>query len=352
MASKKGICPYCNYRAPIESRIFPVNAEATVCYCPSCLRELNPKKAIENYTGIVTRMVDKADKTLFVACDPVKAYHQYAEVLEVEGDNYRALLGRILCLIYTSKVRKEYLSDANELLEGISHKGVDQTNNYVQALKTINFALEEYDTALIDRLIYKEHFYDEDCMKLYLAHLHDIIEFKKDILDKLKFIRKNYTTQDNSEVIKALEDEIEKKDHSLHGDKFTVDGVGYSFVKIKGDMAVIEKNNEVSNARFNKKHLKTLKEGVKGKKTIKDVVFKDYTPIIRARNISIPFLILLFAGAATLGVFAALSYQKIQTHFILYLVAAGVCFAVAIVLLIFILTLSNVLRKRKMRIDQ
>ncbi len=351
MASKKGICPYCNYRAPILSRIFLVNAEATVCYCPNCMRELAPKKAIENYTNTVNRLLEKADNTLFVACDPVKAYRQYADVLEVEGDNYRALLGRILCLIYTSKVRKEYLSDANELLEGISHKGVDQTNNYVQALKTINFALEEYDTALIDRLIYKEHFYDEDCMKLYLAHLYDIIEFKKDILDKLKYIRKNYTTQDNSEVIKTMEDEIEKKDHSLHGDNFTVDGVGYSFVKIKGDKAVIEKNNQVSNARFNKRHLKTLKEGAKGKKAIKDVVFKDYTPIIRVRNLSIPFFILLVLGAATCGVFAALQYT-IQMHFILFLVAGSICFAAAVVLFIFILIWTNVLRKRKMRIDQ
>ena len=351
MASKKGICPYCNYRASIVSRIFPVNAEATVCYCPNCMRKLAPIKAIENYNNIVSRLLEKADKTLFVACDPVKAYRQYADVLEVEGDNYRALLGRILCLIYTSKVRKEYLSDANELLEGISHKGIDQTNNYVQALKTINFALEEYDTALTNRLIYKEHFYDEDCMKLYLAHLYDIIEFKKDILEKLKYIRKNYTTQDNSEVIKLLEEDIEKKDHSLHGDKFTVDGVGYSFVKVKGDKAIIEKNNEISNARFNKRHLKTLKEGVKGKKTIKDVVFKDYTPIIKMRNISIPFLILLLIGTITCGVFAYLQYSQ-KMNFILFLIAGAICFAAALVLFVFILIWSNVLRKRKMRIDQ
>ena len=350
MASKKGICPYCNLKAPLESRVFPVNAEAATCFCPYCMHELQPKKAIENYNNLIEKMILKADRTLFVVCDPALAYREYANVLEVEENNYRALLGRILCLIYTSKVRKEYLSDANELLENIAHKGAEQTSNYVSALKKINFALDEYNFALLKRLNYKEHFYDEDCLILYLTHLYDILEFKKDILKRLKYIDKNYTTQNNTALIEELDAIIKQKEESLKEDKFTIDGVGYNFVKIAKGKAVIEKNNEVSYAKFNKFHAYTLKEGVKGKKYIKDQVFKDYTPIVRLKNLSLALIIVLLAGAASSGI-CSFACKENSTVFILCLVMAGIGALAAIALFVFHLIWRNVLKKRKMRID-
>ena len=95
MATKNGVCPYCQFNR-LENRIFPVNPDAVTVFCPSCMRELDPKKAIDGYNAIITQMVDKADNTLFVACDPVVAYQEYADVLEFESDNSKALLGRIL----------------------------------------------------------------------------------------------------------------------------------------------------------------------------------------------------------------------------------------------------------------
>ena len=176
MGTKKGLCPYCQPKR-IDHRIFQVNPEASTCYCPLCMREMEPKKAIDNYSKLINDLLAKADNTLFVACDPSLAYQQYADVLEFENNETHALIGRILCLVYMGKIRKSYLKEAHILLENTSFKGSDIVV-FVNFLEKINFALDEYETALIKKLTFREHFYDVECLKLYWVHLNSIIEMR------------------------------------------------------------------------------------------------------------------------------------------------------------------------------
>ena len=351
MATKNGICPHCQFNR-LDRRIFPVNPEAVTVYCPYCMRELDPKKSIELYNNIITKMLDKADNTLFVACDPVTAYLEYAEVLEVENHNPKALLGRILCLIYTSKVRKTYLSEANELLGEISYKGTEEVTNYVGFLKRINFALDEYDLALLKKLSIHKQFYDEECLKLYITRLVEIIEFKKDILDSLNKIKKDYITQKNDVLINLVSHSISEKENSLKTTKFLITGVGYKITRAGTDRVSINETGETINTHYNKGHLYTLNENDKrkGKKVIDDQVFRDYTPIIRMKKISIYMALTLMLAATGLGL-ASYFFINNQILFPVFIALAALCVVGFVILTILHFIWKSLLKKRKIRID-
>ena len=348
MATKNGVCPYCQINR-LQNRIFPVNPEASTVFCPSCMREIEPKKAIELYSSIIEKMVNKADSTLFVACDPVKAYQEYAEVLEVEPLNSRALLGRILCLIYTSKVRQSYLVEANELLGSITHKGAEEVAMYVNFLKRINFALDEYDLALLNRLTIRKYFYNEECLKHYLKRLSDIIKFKKEILDKLLQIKKDYVTQNNEVLINLISHNISEKESFLKSPKHLVSGEGYKYSKIVGDKIYVDRLDEVVNTKIYKHRDYTLTDNGRGRNAIKDKVFKDYTPIIKAKKISIYLSIFLLLVSIAAGGCAYYFFAN-KILFPVFVSVSIVSFIAFLTLFILHLVWKSTLKKRKLRI--
>ena len=349
MGTKRGVCPYCQSNN-LNHRIFLVNPEAATVFCPTCMREMEPKLAIDSYNKIIEKMLKKADHTLLVACDPVTAYRQYANVLEIEKNNSKALLGRILCLIYTSKVRVSYLVEATELLETITHKGVEELNNYVASLKKINFALDEYDQALYKRLTVRNAFYDEECLKLYLKHLYDIIKFKKNILGKLIAIKKDYASQDNEVLINMIDAKIEEKEVILKREHPLLVGTSYKYLKIMGEKVYLEQVNSKETFKFLKKRLPSLNE-TKGSRVIKDQVFKDYTPVINAMKMSSFFVVLFFLCAAGCGTASYFFYDRPDLLIFAILVSlAGVFFVLFISFVLLHFIWRKTLKKRKARI--
>ena len=296
MGTKKGLCPYCHPKR-IDHRIFQVNPEASTCFCPLCMKEMEPKKAIDNYSKLISDLLAKADNTLFVACDPSLAYQQYADVLEFENNETHALIGRILCLVYMGKVRKSFLKEAYILLENTSYKGSDIAV-FVNFLEKINFALDEYETALMKKLTFKEHFYDVECLKLYWVHLNDIIKMKELVLSNFKQIKKNYASQQNDEIINMLDNIINEKKRILTLEFRTTDGAGYKLTKFVNDKACVEKTGSEETNHFARFRLSTLDPNDKNKRLIKDEVFKDYTAIMKLRKVAIFFWSLLFLCCA------------------------------------------------------
>ena len=349
MATKNGVCPYCQL-SHLANRIFPVNPDASTVFCPSCMREIDPKKAIDGYNAIIKKMVDKADSTLFVACDPVVAYQEYADVLEYEPENSKALLGRILCLIYTSKVRKSYLVEANALLQIINHKGADEANNYVATLKRVNFALDEFDTALNKKLSFHGYYYDEECLKLYLKHLYDIFKFKSDILDKLLKLRKDYSSQKNEVLINLINHSVQEKERQLKGTKYLISGQGVRLSKIVGDKVYLEQTKDKVDYHYPRKHSFTLGEGDKTHKTIKDRIFKDYTPMIAMKKAAIVISVIMLLAALGLGI-TSYFYLDDKLFFYIFVISGGVAALIALILFIVYLVWRRILKKREMRID-
>ena len=349
MATKNGVCPHCQFNR-LERRIFPVNPEASTVFCPFCMRELNPTEAINSYNEIIEKMLKKADSTLLVACDPVLAYHEYADILEVEPNNSRALLGRILCLIYTSRIKRSYLVEANDLLSEIKYKGSEEVTNHVGFLRQINFALDEYDIALHKKLTHRGQFYDEECLTVYLKRLSEIIAFKKEILATLNKIKKDYVSQKNEILINLISHNISEKENSLRTSKFLITGIGYKVTRVNADKVFVAETGETVSSHYNKNGLHTLNENDKSKHLIKDRVFKDYTPVISAKTASIYLSILCLLIAFGCGA-AAYIYFKDALLFPIFVAGAGLAFIGFVILLILHLSWKAILKKRKMRID-
>lgn len=348
MATKKGLCLNCQGKR-IDHRIFQVNPEASTCFCPVCMKEMEPRIAIDNYTKYISNLLFKADNTLFVACDPVLAYQQYADVLEFEENEAHALIGRILCLIYMGKVRKSYLREAYILLENTSFRGCD-IDTFINFLKKIDVALDEYEAAVTKKLTFRDYFYDVECLKLYWIHLTDIIKMKELILSIFHKIEKTYTTRVDEAFDKMLENNISEKEKLLAKEQITCDGVVYKFTKIVNGKACVDTVKKSRSNRFRRFRLSTLDPNDKSKKYIKDQVFKDYTAVIRVRKASIFIWSVLYLITAGL-VGAAIMLRDNQTIFITLISIAGGIFLFASFIVAQGLHYRAVLKKRELRIN-
>ena len=81
MASfKKGFCTHC--KGDERARIFEVNKDADVCYCPHCAHTMKPKEAIGNYSYLISSYLKKASKALFESTEYLYAYQTFAHVID------------------------------------------------------------------------------------------------------------------------------------------------------------------------------------------------------------------------------------------------------------------------------
>lgn len=348
MATKKGLCPYCR-TIRVDRRIFPVNPEASTCFCPTCMREMEPKLAIEGYKEYLDSQLKIADKSLFVTCDPVLAYQQYASVIELEAKEAHALLGRILCLIYMGRVRKSYLKEALTLLEATSYEGCS-INDFAFFLKKINFALDEYDASLQKKLTFRSYYYDEECLKLYYSHFNDIILLKELLLEIAENIKKKATSQQNEVLINLLKHNLEEKRRILKQEVYTADGTSYKFDRINRGKVELIKTNHDMETHLSRYRLATLDNNDKKNRHISDEIFKDYTKIARTKKLTLAFTIMFLI--VTGGFVASAFFLKSDVWFFYsFLAAAGLSFIFTVLSFINHLVLRHVLNKRKLRLD-
>lgn len=349
MATKKGLCPYCVTHR-VDRRIFVVNPEASTCFCPVCMKEVEPKVAIDGYSELISKMLLKADNTLFVTCDPVLAYSQYAEVIELEQKEAHALLGRILCLIYMGRVRKSYLSEAYSLLENTSFEGCD-IQEFIFFLKKINFALDEYISSIQKKLTFKSYFFDVECLKLYWLYLHEVIKMKELILSIIKDIKKNHKTSQSEIMANMLEHNIDESKKILRKDTYVCDGTAYCYIKTLNDKVVIENSTKKKvDTKLNRYRLSSLNEDDKHKRYIKDEIFKDYTKIVKSRKAAFVFSLIFYLAMG--GCIASIFFFKDKPAFFYsFIGGAGLLFILATTLFILSISWRMTLKKRKLRID-
>ena len=82
MAFKKGFCTHC--KGDERSRIFEVNKDAEVCYCPHCTHAMTPKEAMNNFTWLISSYLKKASKALFESTEYLYAYQLFAHVIDLD----------------------------------------------------------------------------------------------------------------------------------------------------------------------------------------------------------------------------------------------------------------------------
>ena len=270
MAMKKGYCIRCKVDEP-RRRVFKVNSEAVTCYCPVCMTQYKPKEAIDHYNRFIDGMLKKSDVSLHVAMLPESSYRHYADVLEFEPDNVRALLGRLLSLIYLSTLRRSKFDEVIMLMNNdISrYRLIGSRTDFSNFLRSANAAANYYIETMVRRLTIKGCFYDLDCLSLYYSRIAEIKRFKLTIQDELKRINQEKEAE-------FLDKSIAKCDKLLEKTYVTADGNSYSLEGFdrqkKPKIKELEKKYQTGLEKYN---LSSLEKNDKKRRVIKDSIFRS-----------------------------------------------------------------------------
>ena len=108
---RKGFCKHCEGEESL--RIFNVNKDAEVCYCPHCMKEMQPKEAIKEYGELISYYLKKASKYLFESTEYLLAYQTFAHVIDLDDTIKVARFGRVLSLVYLSTLRTSKINFAS-----------------------------------------------------------------------------------------------------------------------------------------------------------------------------------------------------------------------------------------------
>ena len=352
MATKRGMCPYCK-----NHNYFLVNPEANSCFCGTNMHQLSPNEAINKYNSYIDGLINKANNTLERIGNADLAYQEFADVIELDDSVTYAYLGRILCLIYMSTVRKTHITDARLLLDTNAEEYFRKASEYqmiVATIKKIVKVLEEYIDIVYKKLTLKKFFYDEKCLAIYLTRINEAKEFENEALEVLTSIKKKYANEKVDLLLNFLDELITHKEGLLKDcEHILVSGDHYVVKEIKNNGDVVVKaveNKKTDTSKLSRYRLSTLDSGNKKARYIKDEVFKDYTFIMRARRVVMPWFFICY----TLAIFCGVSAYIFKEKPIVFYTATGtggLLFVIATVFLILFASWGIQIKKKNERLD-
>ena len=351
MATKRGMCPFCK-----NHNYFLVNPEAMSCFCGTNMHQISPVEAINTYNNYVDGLISKANNTLEVVGNSELAYQEFADVIELDNSITYPYLGRILCLIYMSKVRKSHVNDARVLLETTAEEYFRKASEYpmiIHFLKKIVKVTEEYLDGVHRKLSLKGYFYDVQCLKLYLSHINEVMVFENSILEIVTGIKKKFVNEKVDFLLNFLDELITAKEMFLNDEEHVlVVGEHYkvSEVKDNGEFEVVKVEEKRTDTKLVRYRLATLDSNNKKARYIRDVVFKDYTAMIRSRKVIGVWFILFYVFAVVCAVSA---YILKDTPVVFYSsTAAGIAsFITATILMILFASWGAKIKKKKDRLE-
>ncbi len=231
MSLKRAICTHCHpYHKNGKVRVFDVNPEATVCYCPYCERKLDPQEAIDAYTQMLRKKGVHAYKILYEQTNYPLAYQTFAQIIELDPTYIEARFGRILSLIYLSGLRRTRFNDATLLLKEESklyfHK-IKDLNRYIRFLTRANDAVDEYNSRFRRKLVVRGYYYDEDCIQCMYEHVKSIVEFKINLLEECEIMNGKVDNDTLKNLTKKIRDQITFIENELSTPVLSIDGYTY-----------------------------------------------------------------------------------------------------------------------------
>ena len=347
---KKAYCTHCKTDDEL-SRIFSVNPEAKVCYCPNCMVELKPKEAIDEYNFFIATKLNKADQLLFRDTRFYDAYCAYAKIIEIDPLIMKARFGRIIALFYMSTLRRTHFLDAITLLDREADqffRKMKEQGYYAKFLTKILNAVDEYQNRFMRRITVKERFYSEDCVELYFKRLYEIIEVKKFVINEIdKILVKNPDEKINRFFINR-QNELNELQGIFKDAVATTDGSRYQVANVFGPTQILVKKLDESINPLSRHKVYKLSENEKKGRLINDKVYPDNSHLMFLATSCIPVMSVFF----TVAVLAALIYvfDMFNLGIIALFIAIGFAL-IAIVTLIFFLYWKNKLSKRRHLID-
>lgn len=325
MALKKGYCLKCSTKSE-KNRIFLVNSEAEHCYCPRCMARLDPKEAIADYEVYLANKILVAQRLLYQVTDFYGAYCKFAEILDIEPDSYSARLGRIVSLIYMSKLRKSKFREAAVLLKSEAnayfHKMKD-LDPYVKVLRKCFRAIDEYDQLFRKRLTIKNYFFSVECLKLFVQRLVEMIELKTILIEELGFINSRLESEKVARFIVEYKDSLKLSQKQLHSKYSVVDGTKYEVAKINDNGEVILGFADGKSKPITHYRKYTLNETDISGHLINDYVYPNNVGISRAIRKTLP--VTTDAGIISI-VLLALYFILIKKIYAIYLLIAFIIF--------------------------
>ena len=303
MALKKGFCTHC--KGDESRRIFGVNKDAEVCYCPNCMAAMQPAEAIANYRGLIIHYLKKGSKALFETTQYLVAYQTFAHIIDINETIKVAHFGRVLSLVYLSSLRHSKIPFAMELHKQEASKWFHYTETVTECFHFMGlliYALDTYEARLKKRITnHSGAFYDVDCVILYLKRLDEIREYKEFIISEAEVFAEN-----GKEQFKEIAERLERdKKHYIDAYKqifHTVDGFSYTFQHFDNSRNPIgsiknERPNVVEDDKKKKKRKIELYPKDGKKSLIKDELFANNLTLSRLVMASIPVALLSFVAA-------------------------------------------------------
>ena len=346
MALKRGFCTHC--QGDEIQRIFNVNKEAEICYCPVCAHPMQPKDAIVNYRNLISHHLKRASRYLFETTEYLRAYQTFAHIIDLDDTVKVAYFGRILSLIHISTLRKCKISFALMMHKQQAAKLFhyqETANEYYHFLVLLLDALDIYENKMKKRLTSRGVYYDVDCVVLYLKRIEEIILYKRYLITEAEFF-----IDANKDNFKVIVERIKNaKDHyaDIFKDTYvTADGNSYSFNEFGPNINPILTMQPVKNEQ-KVSHMKeeiSLYPKDNKKSPIKDEIYQNNLPIFIFVSMSVPLAIILFFAALTAVIIGVALPSDIAK--MLLFIGAAVLTSVSIMLFILHFAWKNTLKKK------
>lgn len=344
MAIKLGYCSFCQTNN-IKNKIFVVNEDANICFCPHCGKKIETKVAISDYQKEIDKLLKNAAYQLLVVTNFKEAYVLFANIIDIDMNITSARLGRLLSLVYFATLRESKFKQVYDLFNEeriVYYRKSVMSSQYHNFLNELRKTISIYQTNFSSRLTKKEQFYDIECLSLYLTRCEEIKNILSLIKEELTFLKEKRRLEIANQEIEDITKQIELLDNE--GKTFTlVNNASYKVGAISiNDEPVLAKSSKHTKWKIRKR--RSLSSNNKLLR-INDQVFIDFTKIIKFNNVSlILFLVFLLAGVSLFIV--ALFKSPYQLFFILGGVTSSV---ISLFFLVFKIVTIKKIKKRKKR---
>lgn len=349
MATRKGVCPYCFSKHNIKNQIIDVNIDNKFSTCRNCGRKILSIEAAKKYDNYIEKQLKKVSYKLYVKGNAQEAYILYGNILSISEKNPEATFGRIVSLIYASKMHKSYIQEALNLFKNdsvIVFRKMSDKEKYINYILKLNTAVDDYIKIVKSTLTIKKHFYDAECLCVYLGHLNEVNDFKDTLVNEIKFLEKHYDSSKAHYVRNSIEQSIEENESILSNSFRTANGFLYKIDKInrKGEAVLLDLKSKI-NTHISIHRMATFDSTNKQLKHIKENVFKNNSLRIVFTNLAFIGFVIFYLGSIVCGLLASFN-QSNNMIFVLYIVGCAMFAALAIFLTIVFAILCNDLKKR------
>ena len=345
MASfKRGFCTHC--KGDEKTRIFNVNREAEVCYCPHCTHAMKPKEAISNYNWLISFHLKRASKALFESTEYLLAYQTFAHVIDLDNTVKVAYFGRLLSLVYLSTLRTSKINFAlfmHHQESKLCHYQ-DTAREYFNFLWLLLDALDNYASRMLKRVTTHGIFYDTECVSLYLERIQEIRRYKKYIAEEAEFFMASGKEQFNV-ILERAKNADPEYDAILEQRYVTTDGLSYTFIDYDSNSKpILSLREDIPPQEVHRFKPASLYSKENKKVLIPDEIYLNNLPLSRLVAASVPVAIGLLALVVT-GLIISFTPVSQQLKLAIYIISAMLLPA-SLLLIILHFSWKNRLKKK------